>query len=844
MDAAFRFARVDYLAPTPREDLSGEDLLGKRCWEIDREILAPGGWAAQQARLEAHQPFRDVVLYRAMPGGTSYYVSISGVPKYAAGGEFAGYRGIGRDVTEQKQREKDLTQFRAAIDASPDPVYLTDPEALQFHYVNDAGWRNSGYTREELLQMGPQALLLASPEELRRSYDAVIAAGDAGIVTEIPARGKDGRRTVVEVRRRALKLDGKYMIVSISRNQAQRILAERAIRRLTRMFAALSSTNEAIMHVKSAQELYQRVCDAAVDGGKFLTAAVLLTRDDSDTFDVAAVTGAISERVRRTCMSTDPDSPEGRGLAGTAIREQVTCVSNDFANDPRTKRWHASAAAAGIKSGAAVPLMRGDQAVGLLLLYSGEKRTFDSEVLTLLGRMAENIVFALDRFELEAERRRAEERARYLATHDALTGLPNRVMFSEMLNVAIESARRYKRQFAVLFIDLDRFKVINDTLGHEAGDVLLKEMSTRLTACLRGSDVIARLGGDEFVVLVQEVTESHEVATVARKILSAAIRPVSVLAQECRVTASVGISMFPGDAEDEKSLMKNADIAMYLAKEEGKNNYQFYSTGIKAQSLERLAIETQLRRAMELNELSLHYQAKVDLESKRISGVEALLRWQNEQLGAVTPIQFIPVAEETGLIVPIGRWVLRTACAQNVEWQRQGLPPLCMAVNLSPRQFTDPDLVNHVREALDETGMAAEQLELEITESMVMHNAERAVEVLTAIKAMGVRLAVDDFGTGYSSLSQLKRFPIDTLKVDRSFIRTLPLDTEERVITEAIIALGRSLSLTIVAEGVETEEQQSYLREHHCDQMQGFYFSKPLAPADFADLMREHGKPS
>jgi diguanylate cyclase (GGDEF)-like protein/PAS domain S-box-containing protein len=439
-----------------------------------------------------------------------------------------------------------------------------------------------------------------------------------------------------------------------------------------------------------------------------------------------------------------------------------------------------------------------------------------------------------------SDQKRAQERIQYLATHDGLTTLPNRVLFHEVLNLAIQSARRYERGLAVLFIDLDRFKIINDTLGHEAGDLLLQETATRLKQCLRASDVVARLGGDEFVVLLQEVGEREQAATVARKVLSAVIKPMLILGQECRVTASIGICLYPTEAQDEPTLMKNADIAMYLAKEEGKNNFQFYSSDIKTQSLERLTLEADLRRALEREEFSLHYQAKLDLRNGGISGVEALLRWDHPAHGMVSPAQFIPLAEETGLIVPIGKWVLRTACAQNVAWQREGLPPVCVAVNLSPRQFADEELLADLDAALRETGMSPELLELEITESMVMGNIDRAARQLTAIKQRGVRLAIDDFGTGYSSLAQIKRFPIDTLKVDRSFIRELQTDPEDRAITQAIIAMGKTLSLTVVAEGVETQEQQAFLSAHACDEMQGFYFSKPIDATEFAELLRRH----
>lgn len=438
------------------------------------------------------------------------------------------------------------------------------------------------------------------------------------------------------------------------------------------------------------------------------------------------------------------------------------------------------------------------------------------------------------------ERKVTEERVQFLATHDSLTQLPNRFMFNELVNLAIESARRYKRKLAILFIDLDRFKNINDTLGHEAGDLLLQEMASRMSECLRSSDVVARLGGDEFVILVQDVDEPERVSSLARKILAVAVKPIVVLGQECRVTTSVGISMYPDDAQDEQSLMKNADIAMYRAKEEGKNNFQFFSSEIKQRSLQKLVLENDLRLALEHDEFFLHYQAKRDLKTGSIVGVEALVRWQHPDLGVVPPAQFIPLAEETGLIVLIGRWVLKTACAENVAWQKQGLPPLCMAVNLSIRQFFDEHLVEDVAQALRESGMKAEQLEMEITEGMVMQDAERAIRILTEIKSLGVRLAIDDFGVGYSSLAQIKRFPIDTLKVDGSFIRDIPGNHEDKAITEAIIAMGRTLSLTVVAEGVETEEQETFLRNHACDQSQGFYFSRPITSAQFVEFMTQH----
>jgi len=443
-------------------------------------------------------------------------------------------------------------------------------------------------------------------------------------------------------------------------------------------------------------------------------------------------------------------------------------------------------------------------------------------------------------FDDVTEQRRAETRASFLATHDDLTALPNRVVFSQSVSEAIKIGRRYDQQFAVMFVDLDRFTIINDTLGHSAGDALLIEIAKRLTQSVRESDLVSRIGGDEFVILLRKISNVEQVTRVARKILTAVVKPLTIHGQECRVTASIGISLFPSDAQDEESLTKNADAAMYAVKEQGRNNFLFHSQEIKTQSIERLMLETSLRHALERNELLLYYQPKQDLSRGSISGVEALLRWHHPDLGLLQPSRFIPLAEETGLIVPIGKWVLETACAQSMAWQRQGLPAIRIAVNLSPRQFADPNLLVDVGAALEKSGMPPELLELEITESMLMQNVEHAVQVLTAIKSLGITLAVDDFGTGYSSMSLVKKFPIDVLKIDRSFVRDIASDSEDKAIADAIIALGRALDLTIVAEGVETAEQEAFLRAHNCDEIQGYLISKPIPADEFAGFLANH----
>jgi diguanylate cyclase (GGDEF)-like protein/PAS domain S-box-containing protein len=436
-------------------------------------------------------------------------------------------------------------------------------------------------------------------------------------------------------------------------------------------------------------------------------------------------------------------------------------------------------------------------------------------------------------------RKLAEARIQYLASHDELTGLPNRVMFVELLGRALEAAQRQNHRCAILFIDLDRFKIVNDSLGHQAGDQVLKQVAQRLRGCVRSTDVVARFGGDEFIVLLDPLADQSAAATVAANILAAMLKPVRIMSYECRVTASIGIARYPEDATDAPTLMKQADMGMYLAKDEGKNNFQFYSGVVSPMSVERIVLETHLVHALERNELFLEYQPKIQISTGLICGVEALLRWNNPQLGVLSPNTFIPLAEDTGLIVPIGKWVLRTACAQSVAWQRLGLPPLVMAVNLSPRQFKDPALVEVITSALQESGLPAHCLELEITESMIMNSVDQAAQTAAVIKSLGVRLAIDDFGTGYSSLSQLKKFPIDTLKIDRSFIRELPGNPDDQAITEAIISLGKALGVNIVAEGVETAAQAVFLSERHCDEIQGFLYSKPCNAEAFVRLFAQ-----
>jgi diguanylate cyclase (GGDEF)-like protein len=608
---------------------------------------------------------------------------------------------------------------------------------------------------------------------------------------------------------------------------------------LTRMFAALSATNEAIMRAKTRAEMFELVCAAAVLGGKFTSTTIALAEPGEEFLRIAASKGQNNNRVRSTRFAISEERPEGRGLTGTAFRTKTPCIMNDFLTNERTAHWHKLAKEGGTRSGGCFPLLKnGGESVGVLLFLAAEEDVFTADLVELLAKLAENVSFALDNFDRADEKTRADARIEYLASHDSLTGLPNRETFNQLLHFAIEAARRYERQFAVLFIDLDRFKIINDSLGHEAGDALLVEIASRLRRELRSSDIVARLGGDEFVVILEQTAERGDIEAITRKLLSAVSEPVQLNGHECQTTASIGIAMFPADGSDVHTLTKNADMAMYLAKEDGKNDFRFFTKEVKMLSIERLTLETCLRHALARDEFSLQYQPKVDLATRQITGVEALLRWTHPERGMLSPAQFIPLAEETGLIVSIGRWVLKEACAQNMAWQRRGLRPVSMAVNLSPRQFVDEGLLQDIDEALAASGMSPVLLQLEVTESMVMRNVPRAIKVLDAVQSRGIRLAIDDFGTGYSSMSLMKQFPIDTIKIDRSFVRDLPDDSEDQAIAQAIISMGKALGMTVVAEGVETSEQETFLRSHGCDEMQGFLFSKPLAHEQLADLLR------
>lgn len=486
-----------------------------------------------------------------------------------------------------------------------------------------------------------------------------------------------------------------------------------------------------------------------------------------------------------------------------------------------------------VKTGRSVAIHHKD------ILADGNERIFEIEASPLwnadgtLHGILEVIRNITDDLTVEAKLLEHQERLYYMVHHDTLTNLPNRLLLQDRLSRMMMKANRNDTYVAVLFLDLDRFKKINETLGHDVGDKLLLEVARRLEECVRKSDTVGRLGGDEFAVLLDDLHDVKFVAVVARKILHALSKPIVIQEFELYATSSIGISLFPDDSPDVDVLLRCADTALYRAKEAGKNNYQYYTTDMNTRAFEFLLLESGLRKALVNNELVVFYQPLIDLKTNKLIGMEALLRWLHPEKGMIAPGDFIPLAEETGLIDPIGDWVMRTACSQNKKWQDAGYPPVKVSVNMSARQFNKKDITEQIGEILEDTGLSPEYLGIEITESVIMRDASSTITTLTSMHEIGISLSIDDFGTGYSSLSYLKLFPIDNLKIDRSFVSNITSDSTDAAISASVIMLAHSMNLKVVAEGVETQDQLDLLRRQGCDFVQGYLFSRPLSAEEF-----------
>ncbi|MBI3527264.1 MAG: EAL domain-containing protein [Betaproteobacteria bacterium] len=674
-------------------------------------------------------------------------------------------------------------QYQTLFQSSPVPTFICDTRKWRFLEVNEAAAREYGYSREELLKM--TLLDLGLPEDAERVTETLMALGPAsGEVGAWRHRKKDGA---------AIEAEMVSFRIQFARQQARVVIARDVTRR--------KHTHEVMWQDLERFGLASKATSDAMLDWDLVTDQLWRSENYERLFGhgepgVGTNMAAWFEHIH----------PDDRARVQEQLLALIKSADNQWSDEFR--------------------LVRADQKVVHVFARGHVSRAEDGSARRMNGVLQDI-----------TERKEQEERTRFLADHDELTGLPNRSLFRQALSKALQRAERSGKMLSILFFDLDRFKNINDSLGHDAGDEVLRAVAERLTACVRKIDMVARFGGDEFAVLTEGLTAEDQASTVARKILEALSKSMILAGRQYRPAASIGISTYPTDGRDVQSLLKNADIAMYRAKEEGRGTFQFYSEMLNTHSVQRLEFESNLSNALNNHEFVLYYQPKVDLATGRVTGLEALIRWISPQLGFVSPGDFISIAEETGLIVPMGRWVAQTACVQNRAWQKGGLPQLRIAINISARQMGDKGLVEFISDTLKKTGLTAESLELEITESAVMSNQEHAEKVLNELKGLGFHLTMDDFGTGYSSLAYLKRFPFDSVKIDQSFVRGIPESKDDSAIVEAIIAMAHSLQLKVVAEGVETKEQFDFLRTLGCDQIQGYYFSKPIPANEVVMLL-------
>ncbi|WP_407279783.1 EAL domain-containing protein [Aromatoleum evansii] len=749
------------------------------------------------------------------------------------------------EVDERSQAERTLraseARFRSILESAADGIVITDA-AGRITMVNARTEMLFGYPRSELLG---QTVELLVPERFRAHHSDqrsdynrtphsdVIGMRRPGIF----ARRRDGSEFPADISRAVMAHDGETQVIAVVRDISAQVRAENELRRLNRTLRMLTLCNETLVRAQDEGELLETVCGHLVEHGGYRLAWVGLALDDpARSVRPAAVAGLGADYLRTLDVSW-ADVPAGQGPTGRAIRLGTTQTCIDIPGDPAYAPWRTEALRRGFSSSIALPLTAAGRTVGALNIYASERDAFDPQEVALLEELANDLAYGLRSLRESDARQRAERELAHQAHYDTLTGLANRHLFRDRVEQALVHARRNGRAVAVALLDLDRFKAINDTLGQARGDTLLKETARRLQGPLRNGDTVARLASDEFAILLDDLAAVEDVAPLVGRLLEDVAAPLDIAGHGVYSTASLGISLFPRDGQDAEALLGTADIAMHNAKMAGGNAFRFYAPEMNLRVNAQLALASALRSAIERGEMRVFYQPKVSLGDGRVTSAEALVRWQHPERGMVSPADFIPVAEDTGLIVPLGEWVLRETCRQQAAWIAEGLAVPPVAVNLSARQFRQENLPQTVRAALSAAGLDPHRLHLEITESTVMHDVDRAVAMLRELNAIGIRVALDDFGTGYSSLAYLKRFPIDQLKIDRAFVRDIASDPEDAAICRAVIGLAHSLDLTVVAEGVETRPQLDFLRANACDEMQGFLFSRPVPAADYAALL-------
>jgi diguanylate cyclase (GGDEF)-like protein/PAS domain S-box-containing protein len=719
----------------------------------------------------------------------------------------------------------DLRRSRAALQAIGDAIVLTDRAYLAVVDVNEAATRMFDRPRKQLLAVSPEVLFGRSRAELASSWNALDneAGGDT---IETVLEHADGRRLQVELHRRAVVVDDTELVVHQARDISARRRAEQVLQRQSQQHEALAHFGHFALGNPPEDELYNRCAKAIEEGLSVELCRILGTRSDDRTLEHLAGTGWADPMIRERVFDAVEETQD-RFVFGT----RESCVIADFESQTLFSR-PPLLSTHGVRSAVEVLVCGAEGPYGVVGAYAREPAKFAADSTIFMQSLANTLAAAIDR-------KNAEERLSKMAQFDALTGLPNRNLYLDRLGQTLIEAERHKRSVAVLFVDIDRFKNVNDSLGHAIGDLLLIQIAACLESAVRPGDTVGRLGGDEFTITLADLAHGEDAGAVTRKIVSAFSAPFLLAGRSIYVSATIGVCLYPSDGTTPEALLRNADTAMYRAKESGRNRYQFYLAEMNERAEAKMLLESALRGALGRNEYSLDYQPKVGLRSGRISGMEALLRWNAPDRGPVPPGEFVPILEETGLIVPVGEWVIRTVCRQIRQWADDGFAPLPVAVNLSARQFREADLDVVICRILAESGIDPALLELELTESTLMSDSTTAIRMLHNLKAHGIRLTVDDFGTGYSSLSYLKRFPIDALKIDREFIADVNVNEDGANISVAIISLAHSLKLNVVAEGVETQEQLSFLRANACDEMQGYYFARPMPVEEMTRMLRE-----
>jgi diguanylate cyclase (GGDEF)-like protein/PAS domain S-box-containing protein len=764
-------------------------------------------------------------------------------PRGPAAGELelvAAAAHIARIAIEKRRDEAEILRAKERLDLALEAsgVALWDNDVTSGHvYLNEHWAKLLDYEPRETVTTVPDLTQLAHPDDRqmlqelasdtihgrRTSYDAehrVMAKG--GGWKWILSRGKVVERAA----------DGRALrVVGTNVDITERKIQEQRIARLSRIHAVLSGINSAIVRIRNRNELLEEACRIAVDHGRFAMSWIGMVDDAAQEIRPVAKAGQHEGYLERLKLTLDPTATRHLALAVEALARNAPVICNEIATDGRMRAWRESALARGYRSAVMLPVTLEQRTVGIFALYSAEAGFFDDEEMKLLVELAGDIGFALQAIE-------QQERLEYLSYYDALTGLPNRGLFIDRTGQQMRARSGEPLMVAMVLLNIERFRYINESLGHRGGDELLKLVARRLESAFRGKDYLARVGADSFGVVVRGVRDAATVVhLVENQVLACFQEPYSLGESEVRVAAKAGIAIFPADGADADTLFRNAEAALKKARDSGERHL-FYATDMNARAAHALSMETRLRKAVEEQRFVLHFQPKINLAADSICGLEALLRWNDPETGLVPPNQFIPLLEETGLILEVGRWAIQHALSQRLAWQIKGLRPPHIAVNVSAIQLRQGDFVRVIRDSLEAAGAGPHGLDLEITESMVMKDIDNNIAKLLAVRGMGVDIAIDDFGTGYSSLSYAARLPINSLKIDRSFIGGMAANPQDMAIVTTIIALARSLNLRVVAEGVETADQARLLSLVKCDEAQGYLFSKPLPADDIEPLLR------